>query len=183
MYRRPDPETVRVYDAEHIAVHTLARPVHQARHVRVLVDQIKATVPEIADLDIKVTHGRGRVSRGGFALRRVASRPNWDELQNARARGDVVAGEMWHVRWNDYLRSPRRRHYFVCIAASMRNVWTITHELAHILQLARIPSDADCGRVQHGIDFRRAHLDILDAWDPSMARIMRMVYTGAGLEF
>jgi hypothetical protein len=82
------------------------------------------------------------------------------------------------IAWD---HAPWHRKHMICVPIHMRNWWTFTHELAHVVQV--IENTSIAGSMGHGEDFRNAWLRILDEFDPDMARRLREKFTCAGLSY
>jgi hypothetical protein len=120
---------------------------------------------------------------GGWRLKKEVKEPNlrkWTQSwRNGMDRDEARQG--YTKEREAYDAAPWIRWYMICVPIHMRNWWTFTHELAHVVQT--IENTSIAGSMGHGEDFRNAWLWILDEFDADMARRLREKFTCAGLSY
>ena len=175
------PEGQAVYDAENRARDAMPRPLLDGRAVTALVRIIEQQAAfggnrtTVSNRGTNKSYGGVKFTRGKKPINRDL-RMAWELRQ---IDGAAYSAE-WTRRLTEYWSRPLRNEYFVQIATTMRDAYTVTHEMAHVLQCIMQPMRT--GRLGHGLEFRTLHLQILDALDPVMAAAVRAEYRNANLE-
>lgn len=182
-FRYVDAEARTVYAADERARQRAPRPLRDARAVTALVRRIER-MPEFGGERVHVSHAGRSESRGGVKFTH-GRKPTKRDLNKAMREGRMThyaARSAWDARVQEYYSRPWQNEYFVRIAPNMRDAYTVTHEMAHVLQAMQIAATMTSGRLGHGPDFRALHIAVAEALDPEMARMLLEEYTRAGLE-